>query len=236
MRWFLALLLVTGVCACRRGASAAGDELQAEAPDPAIGSPVHAEEPPGLAEKPPVAAGEPPVAPAPAPPAAERSAPSPAVSDRAPPADTSRSGDASPFDEEGAIFRWTDAQGVTHYTSGADVPDDQRAAARRVSGGLTVVESGPSIAPAPPAASVTSEVRAEAVPDEAEPAPREPGEAPELDADGLPIPGTMRDTAHTRTIRQATGVQLDPAALERRYQEQLREMKCVEKDGAIVCG
>jgi hypothetical protein len=141
---------------------------------------------------------------------------------------------ASPFEEEGALFRWTDAEGATHYGSGADVPDDRRATARKVSGGVTVVEPGPLIAPVLPPATTTSEAPAEAVP--AKPPPREPGDQPELDADGLPIPGTMKDTANTRAIRQTTGVQLDPASMERRYQQQLRDMKCVEKDGVIVCG
>ena len=222
MRWLLALILVTCVGACRRSAPAPSEELQAEATaEVAVGPTVSPEEPP-------VAAAPP------APSAAEPSLPQPAVTDPAPAPETSEA--ASPFDEEGAIFRWTDAQGATHYGSGADVPDDRRATARKVSGGVTVVEPGPTIAPMLPPAATASAVSADAAPAEAAPAPSEPGDEPELDADGLPIPGTMKNTAHTRAIRQTTGVQLDPAAVERRYQQQLRDMKCVEKDGAIVCG
>jgi hypothetical protein len=45
----------------------------------------------------------------------------------------------------------------------------------------------------------------------------------------------MDDTGHTRTIRQATGVQLDPASIERQRAIENRRMNCVEKDGGTFC-
>jgi len=222
VRWLLALLLVTCVGACRRSAPVVDEELQAEAVTE------EAFPPTDRAQQAPVGAA----APAPEPAVPEPAAPQP----EAPPATSEEPAAAAPLDDDGAIYRWTDAQGVTHYGSGADVPDDRRATAREVSGGLTVVEPGPIVAPALPPPAALPEAPAQAAPAQAAPAPAAPGDRPALDADGLPIPGTMKDTSHTRAVHQATGVQLDPAAVERRYQQQLRDMKCIEKDGAIVCG
>jgi len=57
-----------------------------------------------------------------------------------------------------------------------------------------------------------------------------------LDAQGLPIPGTMKDTAATRASKAAGETNIDPAAVERRRQEDLQRMNCKEKDGVWICG
>jgi hypothetical protein len=47
----------------------------------------------------------------------------------------------------------------------------------------------------------------------------------------------MKETAHTRAVKQATGgQQLDPASVERRRQEDLRRMNCKVVDGVTICG
>jgi hypothetical protein len=46
----------------------------------------------------------------------------------------------------------------------------------------------------------------------------------------------MKQTAHTRAVQQATGQQLDPASVERRHQQELKDMKCREVDGVTICG
>jgi hypothetical protein len=52
--------------------------------------------------------------------------------------------------------------------------------------------------------------------------------------DGLPIPGTMDDTAHTRAINQAGG-NVDPASMERQRAVDNRRMHCRQVDGATIC-
>ena len=70
----------------------------------------------------------------------------------------------------------------------------------------------------------------------AAPARKEPGLVPERDAQGLPIPGTMADTAHTEAVRRATGgVRLDPASVQRQLEQQLKDMHCKERDGVTTC-
>ena len=45
----------------------------------------------------------------------------------------------------------------------------------------------------------------------------------------------MDDTAATQAAK-AAGENIDPAAVERRPQEELRRMNCKEKDGVSICG
>jgi hypothetical protein len=101
-----------------------------------------------------------------------------------------------------------------------------------VDAGVTVVSPEPSDPVARPEAAPTP---APARTGE-QPAARRPDrQRPELDDKGLPIPGTMDDTAATRASKAAGEIQIDPAAVERRRQEELRRMNCKERDGAFFC-
>jgi hypothetical protein len=69
------------------------------------------------------------------------------------------------------------------------------------------------------------------------PPPRVKGPEPLRDDQGLPIPGTMDDTAHTRAVRaRSGGAAPDPAAAQRAHEEELRRLKCRVVDGATICG
>jgi hypothetical protein len=225
VRWPLAVLFVTLAAACRRGSPPAPAE-----PTPVAASPETA--PPRAAPEqqaaPAITEAQPAAVPAPPP----GDTPAPAEHPEAP----SAPAEEDPEDE--AIFTWTDEEGVVHFGGAEEIPNAHRPSARSLRGGVTVVETErpelPEIpAPRAPAAPI---VIAPPVAGEPAPANDEPGDAPKLDEQGLPIPGTMKETHHTRAVRQATGVQLDPAAVERQYQQQLRDMKCVEKDGVVTCG
>jgi hypothetical protein len=111
---------------------------------------------------------------------------------------------------------------------GGEAPPGKR---RAVEGGIVVVHSRSFD-------SAASSGEAAAAPSASpEPAPEPPvrGAHPQLDAQGLPVPGTMDDTAHTRALKQATGAQLDPASMERKRAIDNRRMNCVEKDGGTFC-
>jgi hypothetical protein len=130
------------------------------------------------------------------------------------------------------MYSWVDEQGAVHYGSAEDVPDSRRRSARVVdSGGVTIVPPPPLEGVAPAEASATPPQDASSP---AEPGVR--GPEPQRDAQGLPIPGTMDDTAATRASRAAGELQLDPAAVQRRHEEELRRLNCKLKDGVWICG
>lgn len=227
MRWWLALMLVTFAAGCRRGAQeAAAEPLPIARPSAGVLS-VRGATPPAPTS--PVPAPAPLAPPAEQPAVALEVAPPPAV-----PITAHVAAAPEEPEEDDGIYTWTDAQGVTHFGSAGEIPDDRRSRARKVGGGVTVFGAAPLDLPPPPPDE--PDTQSGPTDDGAAPAPSEPGDTPELDAQGLPVPGTMKQTQHLRAVRQATGVELDPAAVEREYQKHLREMKCVEKDGAIVCG
>jgi hypothetical protein len=222
----LALALLLLAAACRKS------EPATEPPAPA---------PTAAAQEP-----SPPQAPAPAavPAQAPQAEPAPAAEARpvepagpvearveAAPAAAARA-PAGPEPGEGAIYRWEDAQGVVHFSQASDIPAARRASARAVKTGLSEVAAEP-VTVVPSAPDATTAVIAPA-----EPAPKAgPGEQPELDENGLPIPGTMKETAHTRAVKAASGgVGPDPAAVERRREEDNRRMKCRVVDGVTICG
>lgn len=130
--------------------------------------------------------------------------------------------------EDTNIYAWTDERGTIHYGMAGEAPPEKR---RAVEGGIVVVQSPSFDSPGSPgeAASARGTVPAPV------PAPTVRGERPQLDAQGLPIPETMDDTAHTRALKQATGAQLDPASMERQRAIDSRRMHCVEKDGGTFC-
>ena len=200
-------------------------------PPPAPATPVPAAEP----EPTPAPAK---VAPVPAPPAAPPSATEGAAEPPAPgpatlPATAERRGKDA--EDPNTVYRWVDEHGVLHYGVGDDVPAAHRSSARVVDSTLSVVASEPMAQPLPPPVPVETlpEGPSETAP---RPAAAAPGVKPELDAEGLPVPGTMQDTAATRAAKAAGEMQLDPASVERRHQEELRNMNCKEKDGVWICG
>ena len=139
--------------------------------------------------------------------------------------------------DENAIYRWEDAQRVVHFGRSDEIPANRRASAKLVEAGVSEVKvesvqtlpSRPAPAPAPAPAQDTAPPQASAR--------SAPGNEPELDENGLPIPGTMNETAHTRAVREATGgQQLDPASVERRREEDNRRMNCRVVDGVTICG
>ena len=227
MRWPLALILVTFAAGCHRDPhEPPAEPLAAAEPDAPRPDDRRAEAPP--APQPEAAAA-----------ARVTDGPAPRVDVVPLPADPVPAGagaaaSAEP-EEDDAIYTWTDAQGVAHFGSADEIPDAARRTARKVSGGLTVAEPVPLASPVPTPLAEPAQV-AQPLPPDPSSSTREPGEAPELDAQGLPIPGTMKETAHLRAVRQATGVQLDAAAVEREHQKQLRELNCVVKDGVTICG
>lgn len=180
-------------------------------------------------------------APVPAPPAAappgatEGAAEPPAPGPAAFPATAQRRGKDA--EDPNTIYRWVDEHGVLHYGTGDDVPAAHRRSARVVDSTLSVVTSEPTAQPPLPLPPVPVETLPEG-PSEtaARPAAGAPGVKPELDAEGLPVPGTMQDTGATRAAKAAGERQLDPASVERRHQEELRDMNCKEKDGVWICG
>jgi len=136
---------------------------------------------------------------------------------------------------DGALYRWEDESGVIHFGTAYDVPPERRCSARAVDGSLTIISSE-GVESAPTSAVVPPPAGAGAPPQEAETS-AVPGREPLRDASGLPIPGTMADTAHTEAVRQATGgVQLDPASIERQRELDDRQMKCRMVDGVKICG
>ncbi len=122
---------------------------------------------------------------------------------------------------------------MVHFSQAADVPASRKASARLVRTGVSEVAAEPVALPSATAA--TAAAAAEAA---APPAARAgPGEQPERDEQGLPIPGTMKGTSHTRAVKAASGgVELDPASVERRREEDNRRMKCRVVDGVTICG
>lgn len=222
MRWTLTVALVCSLCGCRRAdpvaqpAAGAAPEAATAAPPsipPAQDAPV-VEAPPEKGEK------------APSPP----SAPAVTLSQADAPARSAAPADPPPDDQ--AMYRWEDAEGVIHFGSADEVPDAHRRSARPVNAGVTIVP--------PVSLTVSPSTAAPAAPPQPEPTD-EPvaegrGPMPRLDAQGLPIPGTMNDTAATRAARARGELQIDPAAVERRRQEELRRMNCREKDGVWICG
>jgi hypothetical protein len=135
-------------------------------------------------------------------------------------------------EEDATIYSWEDASGVVHFGTRAEIPADRRHL-RKASGAVSILPQEaigevPQAEPAAPAGPAVPPPGAVA---------REPGDEPALDADGLPIPGTMKGTAHTRAVKAATGgVGVDPASAERAHQEELRRLKCRVVDGATICG
>jgi hypothetical protein len=147
-----------------------------------------------------------------------------------PPPDSAAKADES----DRRLYSWVDGEGVVHYGVGDDISDTQRRSARVVSSDVTVIASEKVQAVAPAAAPAGAPP---SVPPEGQSSERKPpGVEPELDAQGLPVPGTMLDTSATRASRAAGESQLDPAAVERRRQEELRRMNCKERDGVWTCG
>jgi hypothetical protein len=148
-----------------------------------------------------------------------------------PAAATAASGPAAPEEEpeDPTLYSWEDASGGVNFGTRAQLPAHPRHL-RRVDAGVSVIPSTPIDLPQTP--TTTAAAPATAAPAAA----AEPGDQPHLDADGLPIPGTMKDTAHTRAVRAATGRQLDPASAERAHQEELRKLNCRVVDGATICG
>lgn len=233
MRWALALALACSMIGCRRSAPPAGyapDAAPVAAPAAAPASQPAPAEPPANAAPP---AGQLAASPAPAAPRARPATPGneklPLV-EVPPPVPP-----AKPDDEhDDRIYTWVDGQNVIHYGSIDEIPPARRKSARVVESGVTVVSPLPLEAPArSEAASAPAPASAG---DEQAAGRRGRGPQPELDEKGLPIPGTMDDTAATRASKAAGEMQLDPAAVERRRQEELRRMNCKEKDGVWVCG
>lgn len=228
MRWAPAVALLCCLAACRRSEP----RPEAAATPPAASAPAA---PAAEAEAPapeavPEPEATPPSEPEPAPATATvAAAPEPTP----PPAEQAAATARTPAQEEDpdALYSWIDEQGELHYGSADDVPADRRRSARVVSSGLTLVPSEPPSAP--PAAGQEGQIAQPAAPDARE---TRRGDQPELDDKGLPIPGTMKDTAATQAAKQAGETQLDPAAVERRHQEELRRMNCREKDGVMICG
>jgi hypothetical protein len=223
MRLVLAILLALSAAACRK----------AEAPPAAAPSPSASPSPaPAPEPAPPPAAAEPapapgPAAPAPAPATAAATSPPPAAAPAAP---------APPPEPDRAIYRWEDADGSLHFGTVDDIPASRRRSARPVEGAAVLVDSPDAVVPAPPPPPADTPPAPAAATAGAEAGDEQPGDKPRLDASGLPIPGTMKPTAHTRAVQQATGVELDPAAVERQHQQQLRDMNCREVDGVMTCG
>jgi hypothetical protein len=146
-----------------------------------------------------------------------------------------KGGEAEKPMDENAIYRWEDAQRVVHFGRSDEIPPNRRASAKLVEAGVSEVRvesvqtlpSRPSPAPVPAQDTAPPQASARAA----------PGDEPELDENGLPIPGTMNETAHTRAVREATGgQQLDPASVERRREEDNRRMNCRVVDGVTICG
>lgn len=220
MRWALAVALLCCLAACRRSEprpEAAATPPAAKSAAPAPEAMREREAAPPAEAKPAPATVTFATAPEPAPPPTEQAA-APA---------------RTPAQEEDpdALYSWVDEQGELHYGTADDVPDHRRSSARLVSSGLTLVPSEPPSAP--PVTGQDERIARPAAPDGGQ---RPRGDQPELDDKGLPIPGTMKDTAATQAAKQAGETQLDPAAVERRHQEELRRMNCREKDGVMVCG
>jgi hypothetical protein len=225
----LALAALLIAAACRK------DEQPAGPPAPAPAAPAAAAEEPVRPEAPaPASAPAPKAEPEPA--AAEVRPAEPALPAearvKATPAAPAAA--AQPPPGEGAIYRWEDAQGVVHFGLAAEVPAARKASARLVSAGLSAVAAEPIALPPPSADPAGSS----AVIAPAPPADKAgPGDLPERDEKGLPIPGTMKETAHTRAIKAATGgVGVDPAAVERQREEDNRRMNCRVVDGVTICG
>lgn len=223
MRWALGVLLLLSPAACRRTEAPAPTPAPAPVAEAPAAEPAAAPAPPAPAQAP-AASAEPPPAPAPAPSAAPPAAP------------PAKAPAARAEEEARTIYRWVDAQGVLHFSVAEDIPPSRRASARPVEGTLLVNSPDadvPAPAPAPAAQAADGGARE---PAREEAGDEEPGDQPKLDAQGLPIPGTMKQTAHTRAVEQATGQQLDPASVERRHQQELRDMNCKVVDGVTICG
>lgn len=230
MRWFLALTLALAcsLAGCRRGEPRS--EPPAPAPQPA--QPAAAAVPqPASAEATPVVAQAPAPATPPARPKATETDTLPVV--ELPPPIVAPAAPGKPEDQhDDRIYSWVDEQGAVHYGGVDDIPPARRRSARVVEAGVTVVATPPLAAPAQPADAPPQESAGAARPAER----RGRGPEPERDAQGLPIPGTMDDTAATRASKAAGEIQIDPAAVERRHEEELRRMNCKQKDGVWVCG
>ena len=225
MHWVLALALVCSMAGCRRSAP----PVEPSEPEPVAASPAA-----------PADATAPAVRPTDANPGvatAATSAPPSTTSETVPVADVpppSSPPAAAPDDHDNRIYSWVDEDGSIHYGAADEVPPTRRKGARVVDTGVTVVSPEPvgdvpstaATTPAPPPAGDGGQTGE----------PRRRGAQPELDAAGLPIPGTMEDTAATRASKAAGETQIDPAAVERRRQEELRRMNCKEKDGVWICG
>ncbi len=232
MRWALALALVCSVAACRRSAQPPEPAAETAAAAPATAP----ADPAPTAE---TRAAEAPSEPAPAP-ATVAAAPAPAaqptteklpVADVPPPASPPP---ANPDESDHRIYTWVGDDGSVHYGTADDVPAGYRKSARVVDTGVTVVSPEP-VGDVPTTTSATAAAPASTAAEQPGKGTRR-GAQPELDAQGLPIPGTMDDTAATRAAKAAGETQIDPAAVERRRQEELRRMNCKEKDGVWTCG
>jgi hypothetical protein len=140
---------------------------------------------------------------------------------------------ARPDEHDNRIYSWVEGDGAVHYGTVDDVPANLRKSARVVDSGVTVVSTEPleALPPAAARAALSSDQ-----PGDQHSERKPPGAQPELDENGLPVPGTMQDTAAIRASRAAGETQLDPAAVERRREEDLRRMNCKQKDGAWICG
>ena len=228
MRWVLALALLCSTIGCRRS------EPRPEIAPAAIATPAE----PTPAEAVPPAQAAPVADAAPASASAAAPGPTPTASGEAdaptsPSAADTTSAPAKEEEHDDRIYSWVDAQGAVHYGSVDDVPTVRRSSARVVDSRVTVVSAEPLEAPRPAATPTPTPPEPE---DNLPPGRRPPGPEPELDEQGLPIPGTMEDTAATRAARAAGQKHLDPAAVERRRQQELRDMKCKQKDGVWICG
>ncbi len=232
MRWILVLALLCSVAGCRRSAPPEDAPAPTAEPTAATSAPAPVADAAPAAE-PAVAIESPAPLPGPLSPArfgGERGSRAEPAHD----ASTSAEPAKEKEEEDRRIYSWVDREGVVHYGTADEVPDDRRRSARVVESGVTVVS--PEHLEALPPVPVPGR-RAEEEAANASPAARSaPGPEPELDAQGLPIPGTMQDTAATQAAKAAGETQIDPAAVERRRQQELRDMNCKEKDGVWYCG
>ena len=228
MRWALSLALLCSLAGCRKEEAQPVAAPATSVPPPAA-APASAPAPAPRAE----VFAPPPVA---APPRATPRAAEPPSPEPIPPANAERRGKDA--EDPHTIYSWVDEHGVLHYGTGDDVPPVHRRSARIVDSTLSIVTSEPAPQLPPPPPPVPAQALPVA-PSETPPQPAAagaPGETPELDAQGLPVPGTMQGTAATQAAKAAGERQLDPASVERRRQQELRDMNCREKDGVWICG
>lgn len=238
MRWLLVLVLACSAAGCRR----AGSQVE----------PASRPEPPALQSAPGERAGEVPAATAPAdaspaPTQAPEAASAPAqppkddltlpVIDLPPPVLAQAAPKKPEEQEDNRLYSWEDEHGVIQFGTAGEIPASRRTSAHVVDSRVTVIEAPSLGAPSLEAPAARPEDSPPPPQDAPQPDGRRArGPEPERDAQGLPIPGTMDDNAATRASRAAGESQIDPAAVQRRHEEELRRMNCKEKDGVWYCG